>query len=138
MPSIADTVPNNAAFVFNTLLVGAVIAVGASRGYDTVARFSNVAAPWMVLVFLACGVIAFKQLDVSGWSELTAVWNDSITFTQDGKSESTKGFWSIMFFAWFCNAAMHVGMVNLPVFRFARSHFCPRSHAPGSLHWCRP
>ena len=25
-----------------------------------------------------------------------------------------------MFFAWFCNAAMHVGMADLSVFRFAK------------------
>ena len=30
------------------------------------------------------------------------------------------GFWSVMFFAWFCNAAMHVGMADLSVFRFAK------------------
>ena len=30
------------------------------------------------------------------------------------------GFWSVLFFAWFCNSAMHVGMADLTVFRFAK------------------
>jgi purine-cytosine permease-like protein len=29
-------------------------------------------------------------------------------------------FWHVMFFAWFCNMAMHVGMSDLSVFRYAR------------------
>ena len=131
MPTLEDTLPNNVPFVIITLLVGAVIAIVASRGYDTVARFSNVAAPWMVLVFLACGVIALKQLEVSNWAELTAVWNDSITFAQDGENESTMGFWSVMFFAWFCNAAMHVGMADLSVFRYAKNNSCGWASAAG-------
>jgi purine-cytosine permease-like protein len=30
------------------------------------------------------------------------------------------GFWHIMFFAWFCNLAMHVGLSDMAVFRFAK------------------
>jgi NCS1 family nucleobase:cation symporter-1 len=74
----------------------------------------------MCLVFLACGIIAFKQLDVSSWEELTNIWNASIQIAQGGTSESTMGFWTVVFFAWFCNAAMHVGMADLSVFRFAK------------------
>lgn len=120
MPGIEDTMPNSATFVVIVLVVGAVIAVVAALGYETVARFANVAAPWMVLVFLACGLVALKQLGVSDWAGLQAVWSESITVAQEGKSESTMGFWSVVFFSWFCNAAMHVGMSDLSVFRFAR------------------
>ena len=29
-------------------------------------------------------------------------------------------FWHVLFFAWFCNMAMHIGMSDLSVFRFAK------------------
>jgi purine-cytosine permease-like protein len=29
-------------------------------------------------------------------------------------------FWHVMFFAWFCNMAMHIGMSDLSVFRYAK------------------
>ena len=29
-------------------------------------------------------------------------------------------FWHVMFFAWFCNMAMHIGMADLCVFRYAK------------------
>jgi NCS1 family nucleobase:cation symporter-1 len=106
--------------VLIVLAVGAVIAVVAALGYETVAKFANIASPWMVLVFLACGLVALDQLEVSDWAGLEAVWSESILVAQGGSSESTMGFWSVMFFAWFCNAAMHVGMADLSVFRFAK------------------
>ena len=120
MPSLGDWMPNSTSFVLIVLGVGAVIAIVASLGYETVAKFANIASPWMVLVFLACGLVALKQLGVSDMSGLEKVWSESILVAQDGSSESTMGFWSVMFFAWFCNAAMHVGMADLSVFRFAK------------------
>jgi len=30
------------------------------------------------------------------------------------------GFWHILFFAWFCNLAMHIGLSDMAVFRYAK------------------
>ncbi|MBK1880512.1 purine-cytosine permease family protein [Pelagicoccus mobilis] len=120
MPTTDDWLPNSAMFVVIVLAVGLVISIVASLGYDTVAKFANIASPWMVLVFLACGIVAYKQLGATSWADLNSIWSESIVFAQDGKSESTMGFWSVFTFAWFCNAAMHVGMADLSVFRFAK------------------
>ena len=120
MPTVDSIYPNNVPFVLIVLAVGAVIAVVAAKGYETVANFANIASPWMILVFAACGIVAFKQLEVSDWGALQALWTESIAFAQEGKAESSMSFWSVVFFGWFCNAAMHVGMSDLSVFRFAR------------------
>lgn len=120
MPTMDSVLPNSVPFVLIVLVVGAVIAVVAAKGYETVANFANIASPWMILVFAACGIVAFKQLEVSDWNALVALWTESIEFAQAGKSDSTMGFWSVVFFGWFCNAAMHVGMSDLSVFRFAK------------------
>ena len=120
MPGIEDWYPNSASFVVIVLCVGVVIAFVAALGYQTVSKFANIAAPWMVLVFLACGVVALKQLDVSSWSSLNTIWSESIIVAQGGEEGGRMGFWSVAFFAWFCNAAMHVGMADLSVFRFAK------------------
>ena len=120
MPGIEDWYPNSTSFVVIVLLVGLVISIVASLGYETVAKFANIASPWMVLVFAACGLIAFKELGVTNWDALGRVWTESIMVAQGGAAESKMGFWSVAFFAWFCNAAMHVGMADLSVFRFAK------------------
>ena len=40
-------------------------------------------------------------------------------------------FWHVMFFAWFCNMAMHVGMADLSVFRYARKSWYAVASAAG-------
>jgi purine-cytosine permease-like protein len=121
MPSFDAIYPESLTFVIAVLVVGAVIAVVAGFGYDAVSRFANVAVPWMVLVFFACGVVALKELGVDSWAGLEAVWTESIDFAQgNGGGEQTMGFWSVVLFAWFCNSAMHLGMSDLSIFRYAK------------------
>jgi purine-cytosine permease-like protein len=119
MPTLESVYPNSLAFVVIVLAVGAVIAIVAAKGYDTVAKFANIASPWMILVFIACGIVAFKQLEVSNWAALNSLWKESIVFAQNGNPK-TMSFWSVVFFGWFCNAAMHFGMSDLSIFRYAK------------------
>ena len=116
MPALDAVYPNGLTWVLVVLGVGAVIAVVASSGYDVVARFANYAAPWMVLVFIACGIVAAGQLGVGSLGELWDVWGEG-SDPLPGQLKFT--FWHVVFFSWFCNAAMHLGMADMSVFRFA-------------------
>jgi len=40
-------------------------------------------------------------------------------------------FWHVMFFAWFCNMAMHIGMADLSVFRYAKKSWYGIATASG-------
>ena len=93
MPKLTDTMPNGATWVIIVLIIGAVISLIASKGYDTVSKAANWMSPVIVLAFLVCGIVALQQLGVGSFSD----------------------FWS-----WFANAAMHIGMSDLSVFRFAK------------------
>jgi hypothetical protein len=55
MPGLNDLYPNSLGWVVAVLFVGAVISVVAAYGYRFVAQVANLAAPWMVLMFLAFG-----------------------------------------------------------------------------------
>jgi len=120
MPAFDAIYPNSASFVIIVLAVGAVISAVAGFGYNAVSRFANIASPWMVLIFLGCGIVALKQLGVDSWAGLEAVWTESISFAQGGEVKTSMGFLEVVLFAWFCNAAMHVGMSDLSVFRYAK------------------
>jgi purine-cytosine permease-like protein len=108
-------------------VVGGLIAIVAAYGYKTVAKFGNVASPWMVLVFLAFGFVGLRQFIVATNTEIHSlgdVWTLAKTHIWKG-GEPLPGqvkftVWHVMFFAWFCNMAMHIGMSDLSVFRFAR------------------
>lgn len=105
------------------LIVGAVMAVIAAAGYETVARVANIAAPWMISVFAACGIVSLVQMDVTSLAAFNegTFWTDAISFVQEKNGASTFGFWQIVIFAWLCNGAMHFGMADLSIFRFAKN-----------------
>jgi len=109
------------AFTVIVAIVGLVIAAVAAKGYNMVARFSNISAPWMILVFVACGVVSLAKMDVDSFGRLNTVWNEGVAFVQIANGEVEFGFWKIVIFAWLCNAAMHFGMADLSIFRFTKS-----------------
>lgn len=112
MPAFDDTMPTGLAWSVVVILIGAVMTLVATRGYATVAKVANYAAPWMFLIFVACALATIPKLDSR---ELNDIWTGIPT------GDNTKiGFWGVFFFAWFCNAAMHLGMSDMSVLRYAK------------------
>lgn len=105
------------------VLVGVVISLVAAAGYETVARVANIAAPWMIAVFAACGIVSLTQMEATSFTALLQgeFWSNAIAFVQEKEGATEFGFWQIVAFAWLCNGAMHFGMADLSIFRFARS-----------------
>jgi len=127
MPGLNDLYPNSVGWVIAVTVVGGLIALIAAYGYQTVAKFANVAAPWMVLVFLVFGFVGLRQFIVATDTEvnsLGSLWHLARTDIWKGgaplEGQVKFTFWHVTFFAWFCNMAMHIGMSDLSVFRFAR------------------
>ena len=127
MPGLNDLYPNSIGWVVGVLAIGMLIAYVAAAGYRVVARFANYAAPWMVIIFIAFGLIGLRDFVVATGAEVRSVgdlWTlaESVIWTGGdplpGQTKFT--FWHVMFFAWFANMAMHVGMSDLSVLRFAR------------------
>lgn len=117
MPKLTDTMPNGVTWVVIVLLIGAVISIIAARGYDMVTKAANWMSPFIVLAFLACGIVALNQLGVGSFSDFWNIWGaGSDPFP--GQIKFT--FWHVVIWSWFANAAMHIGMSDLTVFRFAK------------------
>lgn len=121
MPALQDWLPNSAAWVGIVVVVGALFAVVAARGYNAMARVAAIAVPWMALAFLACGVVTLPKLGVHSWKDFwdaaqTVIWKGGPPLP--GQVKFT--LWHVIFFAWACNAATHIGLVDMAIFRYAR------------------
>lgn len=117
MPKLTDTMPNGITWIVIVIAIGAVISLVASKGYDTVSKAANWMSPIIVLAFLACGVVALNQLNVTSFSDFWNIWGEgSAPFP--GQTKFT--FWHVVLWSWFANGAMHIGMSDLSVFRFAK------------------
>jgi len=123
MPALNDWLPNSIGWVAAVVAVGGVTTIVAMFGYNLVSRVANVAAPWMILVFIASAVAVLPELGVHSISDFWARANDTIWtgIPLEGQSQFT--FWHIMFFAWFANMAMHIGMADLSILRYAKKWY---------------
>ena len=112
MPSFTDTLPTGFAWSAVVIVIGAVMTLVATRGYQMIARVANYAAPWMFLIFVAAALATIPNLESKA---LDDIWTGIPT------GDNPKiGFWGVFFFAWFCNAAMHLGMSDMSVLRYAK------------------
>lgn len=120
MPQLTDVYPNSVGWVVTVFVVGAITTVIAMFGFERVSRFSNVAAPWMIMIFVAAAVGVLPQLGVTSMGEFWQVAQNTIWTGVPLEGQSKFTFWHIVFFAWFCNMAMHIGMADLSLLRYAK------------------
>ena len=137
-PALNDLYPNSVAWVLAVFLVGVLFTVVAAVGYNLVARIGNIAAPWMVLVFVSFGLIALRDFMVASDTVIRGpadLWHLATTEIWRGgeplPGRVKFGFFHVMFFAWFCNMAMHIGMSDLSIFRYARKSWYAVASAAG-------
>lgn len=121
MPELNDFYPNNMAWVVTVVFVGGVITIIAILGFDTLARFSKVAAPWMFLIFVAAAVATFPKLGIE--TDMSNFWQVArekiwVGVAKEGQAQFT--IWHVIFFTWLANAAMHLGMADLSILRYAK------------------
>ncbi|MFH5883929.1 purine-cytosine permease family protein [Halalkalibaculum sp. DA3122] len=120
MPGLGDWLPTSIGWVVTVFIVGLIITLVAILGYDYVARFANIAFPWMILVFVAAALAVLPQLGVHSVSEFWTVAQEKIWTGTPAEGQSKFTFWHVMFFAWFANMAMHIGMSDMSILRFAK------------------
>ena len=132
MPQLTDTLPTSLGWVVAVLVIGVLFSVVAAFGYRFVARFANIAAPWMVLVFVAFGLIGLHEMGLNSVKDFWQVASTVIWKGGDPMPGQVKfTFWHVMFFAWFCNMAWHIGMADLSIFRFAKKSWYGIAAAAG-------
>ena len=117
MPKLTETLPNGPTWVIIVLSLGVVISLIAAKGFATVSKAANWMSPLIVFGFLAAGLVSLNQLGVGTFSDFWALWGEG-SDPFPGQLKYT--FWHVFFWSWFANAAMHIGMSDLTVFRYAK------------------
>lgn len=120
--------PQDIRFVLVVIAVGSVVVTLAILGFKTLARFAEVCSPWMFLMFIAGALamlpaLAAKTLDgrqIGTFRDFWTIANKAIwTGNVPGGGEPIS-FWQVAAFAWICNLAMHAGLSDMALFRYAR------------------
>ncbi len=128
IPAQTNWYPEDIRFVLVVLVVGAVVVTLAILGFKKLAQFATVCSPWMFLMFIAGALVTLPYLaktvlaggEMTSIADFIKIANEKIwTGTAAGGGESI-GFWHVMAFAWICNLAMHLGLSDMAIFRYAK------------------
>ncbi|MFC1693097.1 purine-cytosine permease family protein [Candidatus Latescibacterota bacterium] len=123
MPELADRFPTSVSWIVVVFIVGAVVTSLAILGLEKLSHFAKICSPWTFLVIVAAGLAVLPQLGCSSISDFWRVANEKIWTGVPLEGQSKFTFWHIMFFAWFANMAMHIGMADLSILRYARKWY---------------
>ncbi|UCG47449.1 MAG: hypothetical protein JSU94_18410 [Phycisphaerales bacterium] len=119
--------PTDLRFVLIVIFVGAVVVTLAILGFKKLAQFAEVCSPWMFLMFIAGGLSVLPYLAQEGLGGQMGSWQDFWTlankeiWTGIAPAGSPKiSFWHVAAFAWICNLAMHGGLSDMALLRYAK------------------
>jgi NCS1 family nucleobase:cation symporter-1 len=117
--------PTDLRFILIALSVGAVVAFAAVKGFKFVAKFAEVAAPWMIAMFFV-GALATLPSLLSATPGLDSVGSVSDFMTLLGSSVFVDQgtditVWHVIAFTWGANLAFHGGLGDMTILRFARN-----------------
>ena len=114
-------IPTDPYFVAVVIGVGAVVVTLAILGFKRLAQFAAVCSPWMLLMFIAGALVLLPRLgSITSFSDFWRVANERIWTGPAPGQANAIGFWHIVAFAWICNLAMHLGMSDMALFRYAK------------------
>jgi purine-cytosine permease-like protein len=102
------------------VVVGSVIAVLAVLGFEGMAIFSKMSAPWMVAVFFIAAIATLPMLGVHSLGDFWHVANEKIWTGNIVEGYSKYTIWHVIAFSWLCNMPQHFGMGDLTILRYAR------------------
>ena len=138
IPPQTNWYPQSVAFVILVLVLGSVVVTLAILGFKRLAQFAEVCVVWMFLMFVAGALVLLPGLaaksglgPVHGLSDFwkladTTIW----TGVAPGGAKSMS-FWQVAAFAWICNLAMHGGLSDMALFRYAKGVSCGLTSAVG-------
>jgi cytosine permease len=113
-------------WVVLAIAVGSVIAILAVLGFEGMAIFSKMSAPWMVVVFIVAAIATLPMLGCRSLSDFWRIANEQI-WTGNTAIDPTTGqpfskytLWHVIGFSWLCNMPQHFGMADLTILRYAR------------------
>ncbi len=128
IPAQLNWYPTDYRFVLVVIGVGLVVVLVAIYGFNTLAQFSTICAPWLFVMFVAGAMVLIPVLaqDVLGqtyietWSDFMALSEKSVWTGVNAQGEKGVGILEVIGFAWAANTLTHVGLIDMALFRYAR------------------
>lgn len=138
IPPQTNWYPEDFRFVILVLVLGSVVVTLAVLGFKKLAQFAQICAPWMFLMFLGGGLVLLPGVaaetgfgEIKSWSDFWRLADAHIWTGETPDGSPSMSFWQVAAFAWICNLAMHGGLSDMALFRYAKGISCGLTSAFG-------
>jgi len=119
--------PESPAFVVVVVIVGAVVVTLAILGFKKLAQFASVCSPWLFTMFVAGAIVTLPGLakhsgagQIGSLSDFWILAKSTIWTGMAPAGEPQITFMQVAAFAWICNLAMHAGLSDMALLRYAK------------------
>ncbi len=141
IPAQLNWYPTNIWFVLIVLLVGSFVVFVAIYGFNAVAEFSSICAPWLFVMFTSGALVLMPALSLdvlgktlpSGWADFLSIGDQSIWTGLNSSGEPGIGLVEVIGFGWAANSITHFGLIDMALFRFAKKKSYGMATSTGML-----
>lgn len=128
IPPQTHSYPTSIYFIFVAIAVGTIVVVVAYKGFNVVADFASICAPWLMLMFTAGGMILIPALNyslnesttLSDFSDFINLAGTTVFTGINSEGQPGIGIWEVIGFAWAANTFAHFGLVDMALLRYAK------------------
>ena len=127
IPAQTGWLPTDPAFVLVVLGVGAVVTALAIWGFDKLSQFATLCSPWLIVMFVVGALLMLPDLaaragltSVGSMADLRTVADKLIWTGVRADGAAPVGMGQIAALAWICNIAMHLGLSDMAILRYAK------------------
>lgn len=141
IPAQLNWYPTNAWFVLIVLLVGTIVVFVAMYGFNAVADFSSICAPWLFVMFTCGALVLLPALtnavvghtSLANWNEFLLIGDQSIWTGVNSEGEPGIGLLEVIGFAWAANTLTHFGLIDMALFRYSKKKIYGLTTSSGML-----
>ncbi|MGB3830224.1 MAG: hypothetical protein WA962_15780 [Ornithinimicrobium sp.] len=128
VPVQKEAYPTSLAFVAICAAVGVIVVLVAAFGFNAVAEFASICAPWLMVMFTVGGMVLIPALaeSVTGFTTLTSfsdfvtIAGESVFTGVNSAGEPGIGMLEVIGFAWAANTFAHFGLIDMALLRYAK------------------
>lgn len=128
IPAQLDWYPTNLWFVLIVVAAGAFVVFIAIYGFNAVADFSSICAPWLFTMFASGALVLLPALSLDvlgktlpgGFADFLLIGDQSVWTGINSDGEQGIGLWEVIGFAWAANTITHFGLIDMALLRYAK------------------
>lgn len=134
-----EAFPTSVSFIVLALAFGSVAVLVAAFGFNALAEFASICAPWLVTMFAVGGLVMLPAVSqaatgstiVDGWGGFLQIGESEIFTGQTPEGEAGISLLGIIGFSWGANSFAHTGMIDMSLLRYAKKSWYGYMSATG-------